>query len=91
METNLRLPGIYPYWVIDPRLVYATILGVTREGVGHDEVSTTPVGRQFRHVPSEGKVEFDLNIPFVVTYERVLSAQHPYLFIRWESIQILIK
>lgn len=55
----------------DSRLVNATVISVKRGGVSHDQVTGTPVGRQYKFIPAEGKIKFDINIPFDYVFERL--------------------
>lgn len=46
-----------------PELVSVTPLLVARQGTEHDQVTGTPVGRQFKYL-GRGFIYFDTSIPF---------------------------
>jgi len=47
---------------IEPLLAFREILCVKREGIQYDEVSGTPVQRQFKYTSGAGVFDFDTNI-----------------------------
>lgn len=52
--------SMFGYRVTSATIANVTILGVMRNGIGQTDVSTTPVGRQFKYY-STGMIEFDVN------------------------------
>lgn len=46
----------------DSILAFREILCVKREGIQYDEVTGTPVGRQFKYTSGAGTIDFDANI-----------------------------
>ncbi len=50
--------------IIHPILGYSEVLLLMRDGKFFTETTDTPVGRKFKHTPSESKAEFDEEIPF---------------------------
>lgn len=54
-------PGLT--YVQDSRLAYVEIMVCCRECKQLTEVSTTPVGNQFKHLADEGKVVLDESLP----------------------------
>ena len=43
-------------------LAFVDVLGIERDGLGYDEVTGTPVGRQCRYDSSNGSFNFDTSI-----------------------------
>ena len=52
------------YSVSDILLIGADVLQVARTGITHNEVSGTPIGRQFSYDSATGAILFDSSIPF---------------------------
>lgn len=55
----------------DSRLVGMTVISVKRGGFSLDSVTGTPVGRQYQYIPAQGKIKFDISIPFTYVFERL--------------------
>lgn len=87
--SNKKIWGIFGYSVQHPDLENATVLSVTRSGMGYEETTGTPDGQQFRYHASEGRIEFDPDVPFVITVTPVLGGGFSHR--NYENIQVLYK
>lgn len=61
----------------DSRLVNVTIISVKRFGKSHNAVTSTPVNYEYKYIPNEGKIKFDINIPFDYVFERLHIIYRP--------------
>lgn len=75
---TLTIKGNAGNWVIiDSALAFVTVYGVFRENGFYTPAAGVPDGREYRHKPGNGSIEFDSDFPFNDPYEKII-VQYKY-------------